>query len=272
MFIFPGKKYKDYFLSNGPSDSIGIGNASGWATNDEFLAFMKHFIKHVKPSVEDPLLMLLDNHSSHLAIETINFAKNNGIIMLSFLPHCSHRLQPLDVSIFGPFKKYVANAQDGWLRSNAGKTMTICDIPKIVAETLPLATTSLNIIHGFKKTGIFPYNRKIFTDIDFAPSYVTDRPEESQLSVQAVEKENVSPNYNSPSTSTDNTMPFMYEKNIEFSPEIVKPFPKAGPRKQTQVKRKKRSAAILTSTPEKNILTAEQNQKEKMKDDVKKKK
>ncbi|XP_018317158.1 uncharacterized protein [Mycetomoellerius zeteki] len=90
MFIFPRKKYRDYFVSNGSPDSIGMGNASGWATNDEFLAFMKHFIKHVKPSVEDPLLILLDNHSSHLAIETINLAKNNGIIMLSFPPHCSH--------------------------------------------------------------------------------------------------------------------------------------------------------------------------------------
>jgi len=145
-----------------------MGNASGWVTNDEFYVFMEHFIKHVKPSIEDPILLLLDNPSSHLTIQTIDLAKNSGVVMLSFPPHCSHRLQPLDVSVFGPFKTYLANAQDGWLRSNAGKTMTIYDLPKIVANTLPLATTALNIINGFKRTGIFPYNRDIFTDcVDF---------------------------------------------------------------------------------------------------------
>jgi len=114
MFIFPRKRYKDFFLSNGPPDSIGMGNASGWVTNDEFYVFMEHFIKYVKPSIEDPILLLLDNHSSHLAIQTIDLVKNNGV-MLSFPPHCSHRLQPLDVSVFGPFKTYLANAQtDGY--------------------------------------------------------------------------------------------------------------------------------------------------------------
>lgn len=104
---------------------------------------MEHFIKHVKPSVEYPILLLLDNHSSHLCIKTLDLAKSNWIIIISFPPHCSHKLQPLDVSVFGPFKKYLSSAQDGWLRSNPGRTMTIYDIPKIVAESLPLAITTL---------------------------------------------------------------------------------------------------------------------------------
>lgn len=78
------------------------------------------FIKHVKPSNEDRVLLVLDNHSSHLHIETLNLAKEAGI-MLSFPPHCSHKLQPLDVSVFGPLKKYCAASQDTWLRNNPGK-------------------------------------------------------------------------------------------------------------------------------------------------------
>ncbi|KAJ2952963.1 hypothetical protein O0L34_g7338 [Tuta absoluta] len=36
--------------------------------------------------------------------------------------------------------------------------------------------TPANICSAFQATGIYPYSRDIFTDIDFAPSEVTDRP------------------------------------------------------------------------------------------------
>ncbi|KAK9685511.1 hypothetical protein QE152_g37980 [Popillia japonica] len=57
--------------------------------------------------------------------------------------------------------------------------MTIYNIPSIVATALPMALTPANIQAGFRCTGIFPYNRNIFTALDYAPSYVTDRPDPS---------------------------------------------------------------------------------------------
>ncbi|KAJ8728917.1 hypothetical protein PYW07_006613 [Mythimna separata] len=110
MFVFPRKQFKTHFLNGGPPECIGAGNASGWVTDEEFYQFMQHFIKHVKPSMERPVLLVLDNHCSHLNVKTLTLAKENGVVMLSFPPHCSHKLQPLDVSVFGPFKKYCAAA------------------------------------------------------------------------------------------------------------------------------------------------------------------
>lgn len=77
--------------------------------------------------------------------------------MLSFPPHCSYKLQPLNVPVFGLFKKYCDTAQDAWLRNNPGKTLTISDIPKIVTDSSPFAYTSINIVNGFRKICIFPY-------------------------------------------------------------------------------------------------------------------
>ena len=48
--------------------------------------------------------------------------KNNGVVILSFPPHCSHELQPLDRSVYGPLKKYVNSFCDSWMRNNPGKS------------------------------------------------------------------------------------------------------------------------------------------------------
>ncbi|CAG4983519.1 unnamed protein product [Parnassius apollo] len=89
MFIFPRMKYRDYFVRDGPPGCIGAGNSSGWMTGGEFKTFMKHFIDNVKPSPSNPVLLLLDNHSSHLDIEVVVTAKENNVVLLSFPPHCS---------------------------------------------------------------------------------------------------------------------------------------------------------------------------------------
>jgi len=60
--------------------------------------------------------------------------------------------------------------------NNPSKTMTIYEIPEMVKQALPLAVTSNNITGGFTVSGIYCFNPNIFTDIDFMPSYVTDRP------------------------------------------------------------------------------------------------
>ncbi|KAH9524423.1 hypothetical protein Btru_054516 [Bulinus truncatus] len=38
-----------------------------------------------------------------------DYATANGIVMLSFPPHCTHKLQPLDRTVYGPFKKACNN-------------------------------------------------------------------------------------------------------------------------------------------------------------------
>ncbi|KAB0797555.1 hypothetical protein PPYR_08548 [Photinus pyralis] len=146
LFIFPRVHYKEHFIRSGPVGCIGPCNPSGWMNEEHFCKFHQHFVKMTKCSKDQPCLLLLDNHNSHLSIEGLNYAKNNGLVMLSFPPHCSHRLQPLDRSVYGPFKKYVNSVSDSWMINHPGAC------------------------------GIFLFNQDIFSDHDFAPSYVTDRP------------------------------------------------------------------------------------------------
>ncbi|XP_023240420.1 uncharacterized protein LOC111638880 [Centruroides sculpturatus] len=301
MFIFPRLKYKDLFIKGGPPESIGAGNSSGWMTATEFLIYMDHFIKHTRPSPSDPVLLLLDNHQSHVDINVVEKAKSNSIVMLSFPPHCTHRLQPLDVGVNAPFKNYCAKAQDNWLRSNPGKTMSIYEIPEIVKYALPIAATPINIMSSFKKAGIWPYDPNIFTEDDFAPSFVTDRPlaptHESVsagitpindidiIDMEVSEAEtSIDKSNNARETvsiiderqildqpgpsgvvnlSTTSGVVQGLGKDVPFSPEAIRPFPKAPPRSGT-TKRCRRKSAILTDTPEKQALAEEQSKKRKV--------
>nr|CAH7738859.1 unnamed protein product [Callosobruchus chinensis] len=274
MFVFPRIKYRDYFVRDGPPGCIGAGNSSGWMTGVEFRIFMKHFIDHVKPSPSDPVLLLLNNHCSHLDIEVVETAKANNVVLLSFPPHCSNKLQPMDVGVYSPFKNYYATQQDAWLRSNPGKTMTIHDIPSIVSKSLPLALNPVNIINSFRKTGIAPFNKDVFQDEDFLCSFVTDRPlnvtTDLDLENIAVSTQNSEVNLNGtpssplPHSSTQNTTSDQTQIQGTFSPEIIRPYPKAGAR-NTKNKRKTRKSAILTDTPEKDALALEQSSKKRQK-------
>ena len=176
MIIFPRVRYKEHFLSGAPTGSIGAGSQSGWINESLFVEFLQHIIAYTKCSPNEPILLILDIHESHCSIEAVTLAKEKGVIMLTLPPHTSNRLQPLDKSVYGPFKAYQNQAADGWMRSHPGKKISIYELPQTINEAFLSAMTPRNIIAGFRATGIYPYNRNIFSDADFAPASLSDRP------------------------------------------------------------------------------------------------
>ena len=114
---------KDAFLINTPPQSAGVANStsSAWMTVDIFSEqYLPHFIKHSKCTPEKPVLLILDNHCSHISLPAIELARKSGIVMLTLSPHTSHKLQPLDRSVYGPMKTYYNRAMDNWMREHPG--------------------------------------------------------------------------------------------------------------------------------------------------------
>lgn len=106
--VFPRVCAVEAWEDNLPIGSVGKGHpkASGWITSENFLSFLKHFSKYSRPTEDNPVLLLLDNHAFLIRIEAIDFCKSNHITLLSLPPHCSHELQPLDKSVYGSFKTF----------------------------------------------------------------------------------------------------------------------------------------------------------------------
>lgn len=65
---------------------------------------------------------MLDGHSTHTkSIELIDKARNAGVILLCFPPHCTHKLQPLDVDFMKPLSLYYSDEVKRWLREHANE-------------------------------------------------------------------------------------------------------------------------------------------------------
>lgn len=103
---------------------------------------MEHFIKHVKSLPEQKILPLLGGHQSHKTIEVIDLARARNITMITLPPHTSHRLQPLDVTFFGPLRTLYNREIDHWMLRNPGKQVSDYDIvdifAQLISELLPL--------------------------------------------------------------------------------------------------------------------------------------
>ena len=149
MFIFPRVHYRDHFINTAPHGSVGAANKSGWINVAIFPDYLTHVVQNTRCTKDKPILLIMDNHETHMSLAAVDLAKANGILTIP--PHTSHRLQPLDRTVYGPFKRAYSVAMDGWMRSHPGRTVTIFDVPHIVKTAQAAAMTNANIVSGFEK-------------------------------------------------------------------------------------------------------------------------
>lgn len=140
-----------------------------------FTEWFKHFLLHVKPTVDDPALLILDGHMSHTRnLSFIDMARENNVIVICLPPHCTHRLQPLDVAFMGPLNTYFVQAIEIFLLNNPGRAVSQFCIGKIFGEAYLKAAKPTTAINGFRTTGIYPFNSEIFGEDVFAAAITTD--------------------------------------------------------------------------------------------------
>ena len=85
-----------------------VAHPHAWMTIELFWNWLCHFVASILGGVspKNKHLLVLDGYGSHIVVQTIEEENKLGIDLLTLLAHTTHRLQPLDVSVFGPFKTY----------------------------------------------------------------------------------------------------------------------------------------------------------------------
>ena len=123
-------------------------NSSGWIDTSLFKQWLcKHFLKHTVSTC--PLLLLLDEHSSHYQPELIRYAKANNIILFCLPPHTTHITQPLDVSVFKPLKVNWQECCHKFLQEHPGRVVTKYQFSELFNQAWNMSMTPGNICAGF---------------------------------------------------------------------------------------------------------------------------
>lgn len=272
MLIFPRKRMNPAFQVGLPPAALVACSDSGWINKELFLKWFKHFVAFSGASPENPVLLILDGHSTHTKnIDLIDKTQKSGVILFCLPPHCSHKLQPLDIAFMKPLSKYYGDEIRKFLRNNPGKVATLAHISSLFGPAYTKAALMTTAINGFEKTGISPLNSDIFGEVDFLASSTTDieLPSEEQEMSQHLPSKDCARYEASASTveCSSNTKRFSPLRNSfqVVSPEEVMPIPKVVGGKK-RVSRRRGKTAVLTSSPYKRKLLEEisnKNLKEK---------
>jgi hypothetical protein len=158
LLVFPRKRMKPELLDGAPPGTIAGCHPPGWIQLDLFTQWFYHFISFVKPSKEDPVVLVVDGHYSHTRnIDVIDLARENGVSIVCLPPHSTDRMQPLDVAFMKPFKTYYAREMANWMAAHPGRTVTAFQIAHLMGQAYIKAGTVQIATSCFRATGILPF-------------------------------------------------------------------------------------------------------------------
>lgn len=297
MLIYPRKRMAPALQNNGPIGALYMCSKSGWINADLFVEWLKHFQKNVIPTETSPVLLILDNHSSHISLEAYKFCKANFIHMVSLPPHTSDHLQPLDLTFFGPLKNKLYTEYDLHLTNTAHERITEYDVAELLNRAFLKVATMEKAVSGFRSAGIYPLNPDRFNEDDFAAANQIQplMVEEGADNELVVNRENTSDENDTetamvvqsavprPGRSlTPDPQPSTSREGLQVTPEKVAPIESLDrsnnsffsfapiPKKKIQPKstkrkcRDKQKSEILTATPLKEQLELAEEKRKKV--------
>ncbi|XP_042578769.1 tigger transposable element-derived protein 6-like [Cyprinus carpio] len=157
FIIYPGCLPSNAYRLDGPPNALYVIQEKGYMDSELFLKWLHHFIRYAPE--ERPLILIMDQHETHVSKEVIMFCREKNIEILCLPAHTTHILQPLDIAVFNPLKTAFSTmaSRMGLVRGDivVGKKQ----FSALLKHVYPTAVTAQNIKAGFRKAGIFPLSR-----------------------------------------------------------------------------------------------------------------
>lgn len=270
MIIFKRKRMMVELGTGAPPGCLVEISDSGYINSDLFVVWLQQFISVVKPTKENKVLLVLDGHTTHSKnLAAVHMARDNGVILLQLPGHTTHRLQPLDISVFKPLETYYNQAVEKWMREHPGLAVTQFQVAELLGQAYGKAATVENSVNGFRKCGIWPVNRHVFADVDFAASDAllnkqnidhVDAQVDNQIGDKQSSEENSSDDSDDdvPLAQICNKKMLSSKSTLNVSIQEILPCPSISDAQEIRKSRGAQKAQILTTTPYKEELELKQ--------------
>ena len=145
-----------------PGDTAYFAVSSNrWSSNAFGLYWLETIFQRYTSEIvkRSRRLLIVNGHSSYVNLQFIESCDRLRILLLILPPHSTHRLQPLDVSLFAPLARFYTNNLNSLIASSLGITsLSKRSFWGIFWPAWQQAFVLMNIISGFTKTGIWPFN------------------------------------------------------------------------------------------------------------------
>jgi hypothetical protein len=147
-------------------------SSNGWSNDAYGVQWLTEvFEPSTRPSSpREKRLLIVDGHSSHLNMVFINKCWDLRIILLILPPHSTHRLQPLDVVLFGLLSLAYSQELNKFQAMSLGLTsMKKRHFLRLFRASWRTSFTEENIQKAFAKPGIWPYNPALVLNVITRP-------------------------------------------------------------------------------------------------------
>jgi hypothetical protein len=144
---------------------------SGWTSQEHGFEWLTgifdRYTKQKARNGRDYRLLIVDGHSSHLNMKFLDWCDRHKILVCILPPHSTHRLQPLDVSLFAPLSTYYSQEVAGWVADTQGlTTMSKRSFFGLFWPAFTKAFVEENVMSGWAKTGLWPHDpSRVFSQI-----------------------------------------------------------------------------------------------------------
>ena len=162
-FVFEGKRMMDDLINGATPGSAGTVSETGWSNTKVFKQHLStHFLKFIPGRNDDPVLLLLGGHKSHVAVDVIEWAQERNINLHILPAHTSHILQPLDVGCYVSLQRIYDNECHKTMRQNHS-IITRYNVCELGCKAYQKALSPENLQSALRKTDIYPIT---ITDIN----------------------------------------------------------------------------------------------------------
>ena len=159
LIVWPSVTHRSSWITHPTPDWHFAVSKSGYVDSEISLYWLqKVFDPQTRARANGrPRILINDGFTTHESLEILEFCFENNIVLCRLPSHTSHKLQPCDVSVFGPLKT-AYREQVEKLYQGGANTVRKEHFTLLYGRARHAAFTPRNIRAGFAKTGLVPFN------------------------------------------------------------------------------------------------------------------